>query len=294
MKLECTYWPSVKAPIGKPFTTTFEALAKRFETPLEVAEKMAIPGWAPVRFTGGRRALAAVEAVSAIGFDFDELECWFDELCGCFRNAAIVHETYSSAGDAPRARAVVALSRPISAAEHARLWPALADVMTKTGHKPDPAAKDPSRLWFVPARAPGRSGRFFSRLVEGPPLDVDSLLERIPEPAPVVERVPQRGPLTAPNVRPDVIERARRYLATCDVAIAGQGGHRTTFVVCQKLTRGFGLDAGTAFELLLEGWAQACKPMWSMEELIRKVNQSAKHGRMAVGELRDAQRRRAG
>lgn len=87
----------------------------------------------------------------------------------------------------------------------------------------------------------------------------------------------------------DVVERARKYLARCEPAISGSGGHTTTFLVAQKLVRGFELDEGTALALLAE-WNTNCKPPWSKRDLARKIKEAARSGSMPVGALRDARR----
>ena len=147
----------------------------------------------------------------------------------------------------------------------------------------------------MPAVPPGKSRLYFARRIDGPPVNVEAVLANTPE-------EPAHLPSSAPppmvgtgTASASVIERARAYLAACPVAIAGQGGHNTAFTVAQRLTRGFGLDTSTAFELLLSsGWNAACQPPWSVIDLARKVNESARAGRMAIGQLRDAQRRRTG
>jgi len=88
----------------------------------------------------------------------------------------------------------------------------------------------------------------------------------------------------------DVEARAAAYLARCEPAVSGSGGHRTTFVVAQRLVRGFALDEETAYRLLTE-WNQRCSPPWSERELRRKVRQAAERGNLPEGSLRD---RRAG
>lgn len=292
--IPCTYWPSLREPVGRPFAPSWEKLAERFSKPLEVAEKTDAPGWAPVRFAEHRRAKANVQTISAIGFDFDELEVSIGELAATgFDSAAIVHSTYSHMGDGPRARAIVRISRPISVAEHERLWTFLAGSFESIGFKPDPAAKDPSRLWFVPSVGIGKSNFYVFRAVEGAPLDVDAELARIPAPAPAAPRqLDPRRLIADEHNEASVMDRARAYLAKCAVAVSGSGGHNTTFVVASKLVRGFGLDVGSAFELMSTLWNPSCQPPWSQADLIRKVQEAAKVGRMPLGSLRDAPRRR--
>jgi hypothetical protein len=67
-----------------------------------------------------------------------------------------------------------------------------------------------------------------------------------------------------------LIERARRYIARCQAAISGQGGHNATFRVAAILWNGFGLSEADALMLLRE-YNQRCVPPWSESELIHKV-----------------------
>jgi hypothetical protein len=71
-----------------------------------------------------------------------------------------------------------------------------------------------------------------------------------------------------------VTERAERYLAACDPAISGAGGHDTTFRVTHTLLHGFGLSKTEALRLL-KGYNQRCQPPWSDGELRHKVLSAA-------------------
>jgi hypothetical protein len=88
------------------------------------------------------------------------------------------------------------------------------------------------------------------------------------------------------------LERARKYATRLDPAISGQGGHARTFVVCQKIVRGFDLRPDDAL-LVLQEWNESCDPPWSRAELQRKVCEASEHGRMARGALLSAGRRAA-
>jgi hypothetical protein len=68
----------------------------------------------------------------------------------------------------------------------------------------------------------------------------------------------------------EVLERARRYIAKCPVAVSGQGGHDATFHVAAVLVWGFALGETEALMLLRE-WNQSCLPPWSESELAHKV-----------------------
>jgi hypothetical protein len=72
----------------------------------------------------------------------------------------------------------------------------------------------------------------------------------------------------------EVVERARRYIARCPVAISGQGGHDATFHVAAVLVWGFALGEAEAL-MLLQEWNRNCVPPWSDAELIHKVKSAA-------------------
>ena len=71
-----------------------------------------------------------------------------------------------------------------------------------------------------------------------------------------------------------VIERARRYIARCPVAVTGQRGHDATFHVAAVLWNGFGLTEADTLMVLRE-WNCGCQPPWSEAELIHKVKSAA-------------------
>lgn len=79
------------------------------------------------------------------------------------------------------------------------------------------------------------------------------------------------APLPPRTSGPDVIERARRYLAKCDPAVSGAGGHDRTFAVCCALARNFDLSQDEALALLLEDWNQRCEPPWKDYQLKHKL-----------------------
>lgn len=70
-------------------------------------------------------------------------------------------------------------------------------------------------------------------------------------------------------------ERARRYVAKLDAAVAGAGGHAATFHVACVLVQGFGLSGSEALPLLRE-YNLRCDPPWSESELAHKINGAEK------------------
>ena len=87
-----------------------------------------------------------------------------------------------------------------------------------------------------------------------------------------------------PSASPDVIARARRYVAAVPVAVSGQRGDVRTFQVCCRLARGFGLAPSDALCLLAE-WNARCDPPWTEHELLAKLNHAQRYGREPIGGL---------
>ena len=71
-----------------------------------------------------------------------------------------------------------------------------------------------------------------------------------------------------------VIERARKYVAKCPVAISGQGGHNATFHAAAVLVHGFALGEPDALALLRE-WNCSCVPPWGESDLQHKIKSAA-------------------
>lgn len=96
-----------------------------------------------------------------------------------------------------------------------------------------------------------------------------------PTPPPAIPDRPEpdggKGLVARAAVGPEVIDRARAYLATCAPAVSGSGGHNQTFKVCCKIGPGFNLTPEAAYKLLWEEYNPACVPPWSEKELRHKV-----------------------
>ena len=91
-----------------------------------------------------------------------------------------------------------------------------------------------------------------------------------------------------PTGRPDAYERARRYLASCGAAIAGQGGHAATIHAAHALVVGFGLDDEAALGLLLSDYNPRCVPPWTEKELRHKVESARANPQRPLGYLLSA------
>ena len=138
----------------------------------------------------------------------------------------------------------------------------------------------------APSSIGGRRYEWTARLSTTPIADLPMWLLDLALYEDVVEPAQQSA---APSAA-DVVERARKYVQQCPPAVSGQGGSSATFLLCQRLVRGFQLSDGEALELL-DAWNQSCAPPWGKRELARKVNEARQRGTMAFGELLNAQRR---
>ncbi len=275
-----TFWPRLTEPRGKRATTTWTKLLARLSTPKVHAIKLEIPGFALATFADDKRSIANVEKVYAVGLDLDE-QCDWPALQTLFCNvASFVHTTWSSTLAEPRARVFLLLDRPVSGDDYRLVYSSCAAKVEAGGLVVDRAASDPSRLWFLPATKHG--GSFLTYVGDGPPVNVEAAIAAAPKPAAYTPSDRPPGRTDAP-----AYSRARRYLHQCKGAISGNGGHAHTFVIAQKLVRGFALAPDDALDLMAREWNPRCSPPWSERELRHKVEQAAKAGRFAEGDMND-------
>ena len=280
MIIAATYFERCTTQPGRRFDASFEALARRLSNPRIVESKKELPAVAWATFQGDHRSIATTEAVTALGLDFDDGTS-FQALVQAWGNyRAIVHTTHSHRPHAHRARVILPFSRPATATEHGRIWRHVARVTGEAGQSIDPSTKDASRLCFLPGMP--RGAEYLFDVTSGAVFDVDQVLAGLPAETPT----PAARVLTIPDDSIiATVERARRYLAKCEPAISGQGGHRTAFVVATKLVKGFALPLDVAFELLWTQWNHRCDPPWSERDLRRKVKEAAAAREMAEGAL---------
>lgn len=127
-----------------------------------------------------------------------------------------------------------------------------------------------------PSLHPSGERRAWSGGVMGEPATVDcaelyAAVERLakdcgwappPPPAP--------RPTTNSHNRPDVMERGRKYLASCPPAIQGSGGSDQTLAVARAIVYGLDLGVDAGLDLMLAHYNQRCVPPWSEAELLHK------------------------
>ena len=99
------------------------------------------------------------------------------------------------------------------------------------------------------------------------------------------------APVNVGPTRSEILERASMYLATCDGAIQGAGGHNTLLRVAAALTIGFNLSDSEATTLLWSEYNPRCIPPWDVNnrgdvrDFERKVSESRKNPRHPQGYL---------
>lgn len=77
-----------------------------------------------------------------------------------------------------------------------------------------------------------------------------------------IETVPAPRPV-APGATP-ILDRARKYLAECEPAVQGQGGHDKLLWAARAMVVGFQLDDAMAISLLWDCYNPRCVPPWHM------------------------------
>jgi hypothetical protein len=85
------------------------------------------------------------------------------------------------------------------------------------------------------------------------------------------------APLEVRDSAGDAFERAKRWMAKRDRAVAGQGGDAFTYSTACFLVGNFGLTDGEAYSLL-EVWNEGNLPPWSPRELLEKIRNARAYG----------------
>jgi hypothetical protein len=286
--LSLTYFAKLTDPQGKRVRTTWSALLERLSVPRTSGAKHDVPGLSLATFKGDYRNLENVEQVFAIGLDLDEGVKWTEVRERFARTDSFVHSTWSSTLCEPRARVFLLLSRPVSGEEYRLVYANVAKHCEAEGLVVDRQASDPSRFWFLPAIRHG--GSFIHYIGEGKPVPVEGVLAAAPASIPPPPPRPER-PRTAYGGA-SAIDRAAKYLAAVPGAISGSGGHAHTFMVAQRMVKGFALTVDEAYALMANDWNPRCQPPWTERQLRRKCEEAARAGRMAEGELADRDRPR--
>lgn len=238
------------------------------------------PGWSPVLYDPPRRERANVRSVFLLVLDHDKRGDW-DRLVQLWQGASGAiyttksHGAVGSQGD--RLRVTLALSRPVTSDEHAKIWQWAAQRSAQVDCPPDQQCKDASRFWYSATLPPG--GWRAQRLT-GAPLDVEATIALLPEP-PKLQVVRPRVAASAD----ERLRRARAYLQHIPGATSGQSGHTATFNAVAHMLVGFDLSEDDTLRLVTEDYNPRCDPPWSERELQHKIASVAKQCKRERGYL---------
>lgn len=163
---------------GRVWLASWQWLAHWSSCPGVADDKAAHGGITFAELEDGVRRKSHVRSVSALVIDHDAgTVSVADADRALERYRRIIHTTASHTTEAPRWRALLAVSRPIGADEYALIWRHTATALAASGIPVDPSAKDPCRLWYAPTvRSFGAAWEHVSR--DGAVVDVDRVIER--------------------------------------------------------------------------------------------------------------------
>lgn len=163
--------------------------------------------WSPATYPrGATRDKTNVESISTLVFDVDHAT---DEQLAAMRLKLAPYRFaehashHDRAGD-HRRRIVIELSRPVLSAEWLAFWATSASML---GVPADRAAKDTSRLYFLPTR-PCDADYFFESH-DGVPLDVDEVLTRVAHTTSTASSTPTTNTSTSTTPGGDFYEAVR-------------------------------------------------------------------------------------
>lgn len=170
--------PSANTTFWQRGTTTWEEVCSWVEHPRTDGSKDG-PGYVLGTLSSNRRTRDTVIERGVIALDADHLtprtQMLLLDRLHMMNCAALVYSTFSSTAAAPRLRLLILPDRPLTPEEY---WLAAGGLMRSLGLDMfDPGSQQHERLMYMPSVAPGQA--FFSRVIEGPPLGMDSLLEAI-------------------------------------------------------------------------------------------------------------------
>lgn len=84
------------------------------------------------------------------------------------------------------------------------------------------------------------------------------------------------------KIPPNQLERASKYLTTCDPAIQGQGGHNKLLYAADRMVNGFDLTNEQAYTILANEFNPRCVPPWDLnnekdaKDFCRKIDEARK------------------
>ena len=207
----------------------FEGIQRRMKTQL--------PCWSPAIYAPrSTRGIDGVVAVSCLVLDYDDGTDPEDALEPWQEHTVLLHTSWSHTASHPRFRLVLPLAEPVATSEWSGVWRWARD---RSVGQIDPACKDPSRLYFLPALAGAKSPYMRQVLnLKGPLLVPGSAPRR------TVRRTPASRPSSARGVL-NTSREAREHAA--EMLGATVRSNRAEDIVCpgcQRRSVWFWLEPG--------------------------------------------------
>lgn len=276
-----TFWLDMVNRLGKSRVLPATANAYAKHDKKQQGELKDGPAWIPGELSGPRLD-ANMTALHFLVLDFDKLRRGDDSklwlLLERINRTFYAHTSASHTPDKPKWRVVMPLDRPVEAGRWKEFWLGAVWWLGFRELNPDQAAKNPSRLYYLPSHLldvwPEHRGRPVKEL------EVDDIRPAPPPP-------PRRAPALSWDATDDAIRHARNALRKIGPAIEGAGGDAQTFKACCYVLRDLGLSESQGLEVLRE-WNQTCSPPWSDAELEAKAKHALKYGKNEIGSRRYA------
>ena len=256
-----------KPQVGDACRVAWSSLVARPSRPSRGGAKDMAGAWSPARYRDNVRRKDHLVSVRALVLDVDaggDVERAAEAVS---RYRAIVHETFSSSSADPRCRIVLYLAKPVDAGTYETAHAVVRAHLRAHSFEVDEAAKDASRLCFLPVRRPGAPYAF--RTVDGASLDVQRLLAAQP---------PTRTTTWSPARigHASGYTRGALHSAARVVAVAAEGARNSTLNrETYSVARFDDLDDGTIEAALLPAALAAGLP----EREARRVIAGAIHAR---------------
>lgn len=151
--MKISIFESLKSPVT-PWEGTWEEIVEVLGTPTHCTSKESAEGWSPFSFSGTRRLKADCLGTEILVFDLDHHKDFADlgQRLDRHQWKYLLHETYSSTSEQPRARLVIPLSQHVAPKEYPSLWQAVASSLQLSA---DEACTDLARFYFANTRPPG-------------------------------------------------------------------------------------------------------------------------------------------
>jgi hypothetical protein len=164
--------------VGVPCQRTWRQLADGLSRANTGDSKDVAGAWSPARYRGDVRRKDHLVSIGALVVDVDDGGDVGRAALAVQRYRAVVHETFSSTAAAPRCRIVLALVEPINAETYEKVHAVVRAHLRASAFDADEAAKDASRLSYLPVRRPG-DGYGFAE-TDGAPLNAAGVLAAQP------------------------------------------------------------------------------------------------------------------